>query len=275
MLKKNVVLLVALCAIIPFAQNTFAQGDLNLDMEQYYAPPENAAQNLNDAVDPLLDMFGFLAGSGLYNTADVHGILGFDAGIKVAAMRVGDNQLPFMPELPKDLQNGPLGEENIIGLPMLHVGVGVLPNLELMGRFFTYPMGDPNSAEGNVTLIGVGAKYGLLQSILLPKIAVVGAYHYLTVPDEFDFGSVNSVSGALVVSKGFPIVTLYGSAGVDYTTLQINLPDPLPDPDAYTKTNFRGNVGLRMTIFPLVFLNVDYNFGAVQGLSAGLGLSIR
>ena len=124
-------------------------------------------------------------------------------------------------------------------------------------------------------LIGLGAKYGILQNFALPKVAVVAAYHYLTLPDEFDFGSVNNISGALVVSKGFPFITVYGAVGVDYSTLAIDLPDPIEDPDPYSKTNFRGNVGLKLSPIPLVYINLDYNFGAVEGLTAGLGISIR
>jgi len=281
-MKKMSVLVVVVSVMFVFAQSLLAQGDIEFKLDNYYGPdPQNdqptAQQNLEDAVAPLLDMFGFLAGGGLYNTADVHGIMGFDVGVKLTAMRVGDDQLPFFPDLSTEYQYGPLSAENIIPLPMLHAGVGLFGNLEVMGRFFTYPMGSEGSAEGNVTLIGLGAKYGLLQNFALPKVAVVAAYHYLTMPDEFDFASVNSISGAVVVSKSFPIVSVYGGLGVDYTTLTVDFPDPLPDPDPnkFSKTNFRGNVGLRLTPIPFLFINVDYNFGAVEGLSAGAGISIR
>jgi len=284
-MKKMLVVLLAIFLCSVTAEFAYSQSDINFDMEQFWGPTkepisemtpqeiEKANNNLNDAVEPIIDLFGFMSGGGLYNTADMHGVLGFDAGVKLVAMRVGDDQLPFLDGLQQDLQEGPLQGESVVPIPMLHASVGVLPNLEVMGRFITYPMGEEE--DGNVTLIGLGAKYGLLQNFALPKVAIVGAYHYLTVPESFDFGSINSLSGALVVSKAFPIITLYAGAGVDYTTLELDLPDPIPDPDPFNKTNFRGNVGFKLSPIPFVYLNVDYNFGAVEGVSAGLGISMR
>ena len=43
----------------------------------------------------------------------------------------------------------------------------------------------------------------------------------------------------------------------------------------YSKQNFRGNIGLKFNPIPLFFINLDYNFGDVEGLSAGAGISIR
>lgn len=286
-MKKMLVVLIMLVLCSVSTEFVYSQTDIEFDMEKFWGPKtepisdmtpqeiEKANSNLNDAVDPIIDLFGFITGGGLYNTADMHGVLGFDAGIKLVAMRVGDDQLPFLDGLEQELQEGPLQGESVIPIPMLHASVGVLPRLELMGRFITYPMGDEESEDGNITLLGVGAKFGLLQTFGLPKVAVVGAYHYLSVPESFDFGSINAISGALVVSHSFAIASVYAGAGVDYTTLELDLPDPIPDPDPFNKTNFRGNVGLRFNPIPFMYLNIDYNFGAVEGLSAGLGISMR
>jgi len=275
MKKKTSILVLMLALSILFTQGLFA-GDFD-EFNEYYKestnPPKTASQNLADAVDPVLDMFGFLAGGGLYNTADVHGVAGFDVGIKLSAMQVNDDQLPFFPELSQDYQYGPLQGENVIPLPLLHAEVGLFGNFEAIGRVFTYPVGD----DGNVTLIGIGAKYGLLQNFALPKVAIVAAYHYLTVPKEYDFANVSSMSAAVVVSKGFPFISVYGGLGLDYTTLKLDFPEPIPDPDpnTFNKTNFRGNVGLKLSPIPFLYINLDYNFGAVEGLTAGAGVSIR
>jgi len=272
-MKKLSLSIMILFFIVSLDGQLFAQKDINFKVSEYYAgtSPE---ENLESAVDPLLDMFGFLSGGGLYNTADVHSIMGFDLGIKLTAMRVSDDQKPPFPELSYELQGGPLKGESVIPLPMLHAGIGLFGNLELLGRFFTYPMGS-GEAEGNVTLIGVGAKYGLLQNFALPKVALVAAYHYLIVPEQYDFGDINNISAALIVSKGFPFITLYGGAGIEHIKLKVDLPDPFDDPDPFSKTNFRGNVGFKLTPFPFLFINLDYNFGASQGVTAGAGISIR
>ena len=269
-----------------FTQLSLAQGKIKFDMEKFWAPIpdegvdamtpqeiETANQNLEDAVEPILDMFGFLSGGGLYNTAKMHGILGFDIGVKLTAMIVSDDQQPPIPIDDADLQNGPLGEENIIPIPMLHAGVGLFDNFEVIGRFFTFPMGE-GTAEGNITLIGIGAKYGLLQNLALPKIAIVASYHYLTVPESFDFGNINNTSAALIASYKIPLVTLYGGIGIDYTKLKIDF-DLLPEPLKFNKTNYRGNIGLKLSPIPIFYINLDYNFLDVQGFSAGAGINIR
>ncbi|MBN2012342.1 hypothetical protein JW960_23635 [candidate division KSB1 bacterium] len=281
MFKRFGIIMCAGFIVASFTPFLFAQSDIEIDLLKYWSPADNvtaAKKNMENAVNPLLDLFGFTAGGGLYNTADVHGVLGFDVGIKLTGMMVGDEQKPTLVGMPSGLQNGPLGNESVVPVPVLQASVGLVGNLEVIGRYFTFPIGKENSANGNVTLLGIGAKYGLIQVFGLPKVAVVGAYHRLTVPEDFHFEGVNNMSLALVASYSFPaLATIYGGAGIDYSSLTVKLPDPYPQLDAFTKQNFRGNVGMKFTPIPLVplFVNIDYNFGVVKGLSAGLGISVR
>jgi hypothetical protein len=253
--------------------------DLDLaNMIEPNPPSKEAAEaNLDDAVKPLLDLFGFYTGGGLYHTADIHGLGGFDVGVRVVTMMISKDQKPDLP-FPKNegAYGGVFRDMELMPLPLLQVGVGLPGNVEATGRFFTYPIGE-GEKEGNVTLIGLGVKYGLLQNMLLPRVAIVAAYHYLSVPQEFDFGSVSSLSAALVVSKGFPFIDIYGGIGVDNNKLEIDLtlPGLGPITKKYENSNFRGNVGLKIKPIPLVFINADYNFGGVQGFNVGLGLSFR
>ncbi|HEX9974477.1 MAG TPA: DUF6588 family protein [bacterium] len=258
----------------------------DLDIANLILPPntaspnatDQATQNLDEVIDPLLDLFGFYTGGGLYHSGKVHGLGGFDVGVRVITMMISEDQKPDLPFPSSNAVNGGVfrGME-LMPLPLLQVSLGLPGNLEATGRFFTYPLGE-DEKEGNITLIGLGVKYGLLQNMLLPRVAVVAAYHYLNVPEEFDFGSVNSISAALIVSKGFPFIDLYGGIGVDRNTLEVDLtlPPPLgPVSKKYEKSNFRGNLGFKLKPFPLLFIHVDYNFGSVQGFNAGLGLSFR
>lgn len=258
----------------------------DLDLTNMILPPDptspeatsQAKQNLDEVIDPLLDLFGFYTGGGLYHSGKVHGLGGFDVGVRVVTMMISEDQKPDLPFPSSNSVNGGVfkGME-LVPLPLLQVSVGLPGNLEATGRFFTYPLGE-DEKEGNVTLIGLGLKYGLLQSMLLPKVSIIAAYHYLNVPEEFDFGSVNNISAALVVSQGFPFIDIYGGISVDRNKLDVDLelPPPLgPIKDTYEKTNFRGNVGFKLKPFPLLFVHVDYNFGSVQGFNAGLGISFR
>ncbi len=291
MVKQSRILMYAVVGVVSLVGVALAQSDIEADMLKFWGPVppggveamspgeiKQANENLKTAVDPMLDMFGFVTGGGLYNTADVHGVLGFDVGVKMTAMMVGTNQKPQLNGLSANLKNGPLGDESVIPVPVLHVGLGLTGNLELIGRYFSFPMGKEGSADGNITLIGVGAKYGLLQTFGLPKIAVLAAYHRLSVPAEFQFDKVNNFSAAIVASYSLPaLATIYGGAGIDYSSFTIDFPDPFPDPDAFHKQNFRANVGVKINPIPLLplFVNVDYNFGAIKGISGGLGISLR
>jgi len=257
--------------------------DINLDLAEMILPPqneltkENAEANLKDAVAPLLDLFGFYTGGGLYHTGKVHGLGVLDVGVKLITMMISEDQKPDLPyPNSEEAYGGVFKDTELMPLPLLQVSVGLPGNLEATGRFFTYPIGEGED-EGNITLVGLGVKYGLLQNMLLPKVAVVAAYHYLNVPEEFDFGSVNSISAALVASKGFPFIDVYGGIGFDSNKLEIDLelPGLGPISKKYEKSNFRGNLGVKIKPIPLVFINADYNFGGVQGFNLGLGLSFR
>lgn len=260
----------------------------DFDLQEMVKPPDNspdpkaqAISNLDDAIMPLLDLFGFYTGGGLYHSANTHGLGGFDVGVRVVTMMVSQDQKPDLP-FPqytgfKPAQGGVFRDVELMPLPLLQVSLGLPGNLEAMGRFFTYPVGEGED-EGNITLIGLGVKYGLLQNMLLPRVAVVASYHYLNVPEAFDFGSANNISAALVVSKGFAIIDFYGGLGYDYTTLKVKfqLPEPIGDVNKeYNKSNFRGNLGFKIKPFPLLYIHADYNFGGVQGFNVGLGLSFR
>jgi len=286
MKTKQVSFLIVLLVLVCWTGASVSQ---DFDLEEMILPPDNvtdpqtakteAMANLDDAVAPLLDLFGFYTGGGLYHSANTHGLGGFDIGVRLVTMIVSKDQQPDLPfpryEGFKPAQGGIFRDVELMPLPVLQVNLGLVGNLEAMGRFFTYPVGEGED-EGNLTLIGLGVKYGLLQNMLLPRVAVVASYHYLNVPEEFDFGSANNISAALIVSKGFAIIDLYGGLGYDYTTLAIDLdlgPPIGPVKKEYNGSNFRGNVGFKLKPIPFLFIHADYNFGGVQGFNVGLGVN--
>jgi len=276
----KIMLVVLVLFVLTLVMSGFSQ---EMDLVKLVTPQDlqsdHAQQNLDEVIGPLLDLFGFYTGGGLYHTANIHGLGGFDVGVRVVTMMVKENQKPNLPwplyySAPA---NGVFSDMSLMPLPLLQASVGLPGNVEATGRFFTYPMGE-GEKKGNITLIGLGLKYGLLQNMLLPRVSVTAAYHYLTVPDEFDFGKVSSFSGALLASKDFAIIELYGGVGIDYNKLEVDL--VLPDPigkviKKYDRQNMRYNVGIKIKPFPLLFVHADYNFGGVQGFNAGLGVSLR
>ncbi len=278
-MRTKFVGLIIVALLISWNIGAFAQ-DLNL-ATMVDPGDDNEAHlytNLDNVVEPLLDLFGFYSGGGLYHTAGIHNFAGFDVGVRVVTMAIKDDQKPPLPFPEENPYNGGVFRDmTLMPLPLLQASVGLPGNVEAMGRFFTYPIGE-GEKEGNITLIGLGAKYGLLQNVALPRVSVVAAYHYLTVPDEFDFGNVSCISGAVVVSKSLlSIIDVYGGIGIDYSKFEVEFLDPNYGKikKDYTTQNMRYNVGLKIKPFPLLFIHADYNFGEAQGFNAGLGVSFR
>jgi len=280
MKSKSLIFLLISLVVFGFNALAFSQDmDIYKMAEKFeVASKQEGLSSVDDLIDPLLDLFGFYSGGGLYHTADIHGLLGFDVGIRLVTMMVKDDQkpdLPFPENMNYKYDGGVFRDMTLMPLPLLQASVGLPGNIEATGRFFTYPMGEAEK-EGNITLIGLGVKYGLLQNMLLPRVAIVAAYHYLTVPDEFDFGNVSCISGAVIVSKDFAIINLYGGIGIDYNKFKVDfeLPPPIGKvTKEYTKDNMRYNLGVKIKPFPLLFIHADYNFGNVQGFNVGLGVN--
>ncbi len=242
--------------------------------------PEQVANGTPERqIGAILDFFGAIVGNGLYHTADLHSVGGIDVGLRGVVANVPDE----FEGLPVFI------DENRIGLAFLHGSVGLPGPFELLGRFFYFPIGadvDANlsppraqDSRGGVTLIGGGLKYGLLQMPGVPKVTVLGAYHALITPDEFDFGTVGTFSIEGIISHSLPILTVYVGAGVDITNLKVNddLPLPLPDIEGkrFTETQFQYTGGVKVQVLPLIFANASANFGEFNSFDVGLGLTLR
>lgn len=236
---------------------------------------DNAAndQQIEDEVEGILKYFGSLVGGGMFHTADLHDIGGLDFGLSGTLSTVPDKfeGLPVF------------SEENLVGLAFFNASFGLPGNFELIGRFFYLPVGSSTDQDaipvrsldsrGGVTLIGGGLKYGLLQMPGVPKIMVMGMYHTLMVPDEFDFGNVTTISFKGVISHSLPFITLFVGAGIDITRLELN--DAFLDGDSFTETLPHATVGAKIQVLPLVHVNAAYNFSEFASFAFGAGLSIR
>jgi len=160
---------------------------------------------------------------------------------------------------------------------------------ELIGRFFYFPFGSDgdlnvsppraSDSRGGLTLIGGGLKYGLLQLPGLPKITILGAYHALLTPEEFDFGTVSTFSFKGVISHSVPLLTVYVGAGIDITTLKVNdsLPIAIPEIEGqrFTENDLQYTIGAKARVLPFVFANGSANFGDFNSFNLGLGISLR
>ncbi|MFQ6115372.1 MAG: DUF6588 family protein [bacterium] len=255
------ILTIGLCLHVPVAHSQYFKFE-NLD-----------DQAIEQEVDAILKFFGSLVGGGLYHTADLHSVGGIDVGLR-----------GIVANIPEDVKSlSAFSEEDLVGLAFLHGSFGLPGNFELFGRFFYFPIGSdadlnaspPRAADsrGGVTLIGGGLKYGVLQLPGLPKVMVMGTYHAVLVPDEFDFGTVSTVSFNGVASYSVPIFTLYAGGGIDISSLRLN--DEFLNGDRITESEPHLTLGAQIKPFPLVHANASYNVSEFNSFDLGIGISFR
>lgn len=267
-MKSKLILSFAFLVIFTFSGTVLAQKyDVFGDLLSI------AEQEVDKEAKPLLKAFGTVTGGGMFTTADLHSVGGFELGVHtVGAIIPEKDQLRVFDGI------------NLIGVPLIHASVGLPANLELSARVFSYKTGE--TVEGNVTVIGGGLKYGLLQLPALPKVSLLAAYHALIPPDDFQFGTVSTYTLKALVSHNFLIFTLYGGAGIDVTNLEIDVPAadipagvqslyPNGFNKLYENSSFQGAIGLLIIPIPFFRFNAAFNFGAYSGFDIGLVFSFR
>lgn len=230
--------------------------------------------NLDKQVEVLLQLYSSLAGSGFINTASLHKVGGVDVRATFVGTPVPDEFKDIIPTVPNPLDS----TVNFVPFAFLHGNLGLPANLEAYARFFTLPTGgDPG---GNVTLLGGGLKYGILHGNLgAPDITIMAGYQTVLVPDEFDFGTVSTLSVKAYISKKFAVLTLYGGGGYDRTTLKLKL-EKIPLPPGLFKEKYdvsypQGTVGFTLSLIPLLNINGDLNLGELTSFTIGASLSVR
>ncbi|MCG8603749.1 hypothetical protein MJD09_01965 [bacterium] len=230
-------------------------------------------------VEGILKFFDSLVGGGMFHTADLHSVGGFDLGMTGVVASV-----------PDDLEGLPtFSEENLLGLAFLQGSLGLPGNFELLGRFFYLPIGSdtdlnaspPRAADsrGGVRIIGGGLKYGLIQMPGLPKVMVMGAFHTVSVPSDFDFGTVNTLSFKAVASHSIPLLSFYVGAGVDITTLKLSSDFDGDlfglEGDRFTESLPHVTLGVKVKPLPLLHVTAAYNVSDFASLALGVGVSLR
>jgi hypothetical protein len=95
---RNLIVL-AVCLSV-FSLSSSAQEDLGNQLSKV------ASQNAVNYLAPLLSAWGADLNSGLYHSADLHDILGFDAGVKIGAVMVKDEDRVFDLVLPDQIKFG-------------------------------------------------------------------------------------------------------------------------------------------------------------------------
>ncbi len=193
---------------------------------------------------------------------------------------------------------------NVVPVPMLQLGVGLVKNTDLKLRY----MPEFEREGYRISMYGVGVMHDMKQHFFgirnLPiDISLLVAFTRLST--DFDIGADGSLDGSnqmvstrlnswtfqALASKKLAIITFYGGVGYNAVTSRyrmigtyiindafggtgatITLEDPIDM--RFNPGGFRSTIGMRFNLGP-VFLNGDYTLQEFNVLTLGFGVTIR
>ncbi len=180
-----------------------------------------------------------------------------------------------------------LGKIPLAPLPVPQIGLGSIFGTDIFIRYLPkIKIGD----YGSVQLLGYGIRHDISQYIPFCPVdlALQLGWQNFSVSDSAGNKVLKESAFAanVEVSKTFAIVTLYGGLQVESSSMDVNYnlvpaastvdPNPQPIPISFSikgKNNFRALLGVTLGLGPLT-INGDYNIGAVNSVSAGIGVTI-
>lgn len=240
-------------------------------------------------LEPYAFALGDGLNNGWYSTAETHSLFGFDLTLGVSAIKIPDGSKTFdinalgltrmevksgpslAPTVAGNDAPGPLitvsdaqGNEivefnspqgtgkDIIPVPMLQVGFGLLPHTDVIGRYVPRMNYDNNGDDMEIGFWGVGAKHNFMDWIpglkVLPfDASLFGSYSEVDGQSELSFTTQNYSSNpnitvipfntvdqflklrtktskfGLVVSKKFAILTVFGAIGQSTSKSNVGL----------------------------------------------------
>lgn len=230
----------------------------------------NGRRTFTANVPSTLQAFGYPA---RITTATAFG----DSGATLASSVKDPNGNPY-PEI--KLPQGINLSTTFIMLP--HLTIGSFLGTEVMIRAIPPYTIDP--AIGKLQFYGFGVKHSPSQLVDIPvDVAVMVVYQKFYIGDVLDVTNYNANVHA---SMKFIFVTMYlgiGYEGYDihasytYTPSGAGLPGSLSQPEKFfldfTGRNLRLTAGVNVELIPFVDLNIDYSYGTLNNLSAGIGIS--
>lgn len=192
---------------------------------------------------------------------------------------------------------------NLVPMAAVQLGVGLPAGLQLQFRYLP-SVEIPLLTGSQVEAFGLGLQYDLLKHIpgakALPFSVGLAAYY-----SEFSFFqslsqdannqrlelSAQNYGAKLLVSKQLLFINFYGGLGLRQVASEVGILgryeyiDPLNplQPEGFIEDPVRyqsdeqeaalvGHLGLRFDFLRLVFAQVDYQWGPLNGLNMGLGL---
>ena len=195
---------------------------------------------------------------------------------------------------------GPAGIDvkNSIGglpLPIANLGIGLPKSIDLKVRFL------PTTKIGsgtNVSLFGLGILHDIKQYIpgikMVPfDLSVFAGYTKFKTdvafdparPDQIGKSEFSSTTIQALIGKKFSVVTLYGSAGYNFSSgsfkatgsypdsnTGLTLVDPISLTSSVSGPRVTGGLRLKFAVFTL---HADYTLQTYKTLTVGFGIAVR
>ena len=119
---------------------------------------------------------------------------------------------------------------------------------------------------------GADARWAFAEGgTLSPAMALRATYSRVnsSILDRLDVAE-----GQLVVSKGFPVVSVYGAVGYRRVRGRATFGDPVPLPHSSTSTGVTGTVGAKLGVLPFFHIVGEVRRGARTCVFVGAGVGL-
>ena len=250
---------------------------------------ELAEENAVGYMQPFATALGTAINSGLYHTAKIHRIPGFDFGLRAMVVSIPTEGLTYTSTLGSESSSvfgdkvsattglpGGLDISNVF-FAVPQVTIGLFMGTEINIRYL--PEIEISNDIGTIDLTGFGISHSLDQYMpvplpLLPQLSV----GYMR--QEFNVGDILSSTHTafnIRLSKSVPLLTVYLGAQIESTDMDLTYTVAGTTTEVNVSlegdNSFRYTGGLRVTVFPLIGINVDYSAGEYNVVNVGLTFS--
>ena len=248
--------------------------------------------NVVNYMQPFATALGTAVNTGLYHTAKIHGLPGFDIGIRAIFIPIPDEAETYFAKLtdkdsvevntvfgPEESLSGFPAGLNISGIPfgVLHFSFGLPMGTELNLRYL--PSFETNDDIPKIELLGFGVSHSLNQYFplpipLLPQLSVGFMYQTFKVGDLIE--STHQAFN-IRLSKSVPLLTVHVGAQFESSDMDITFKagglgeDITVNLDGENDIRYTG--GFRLTLFPFIGINADYSVVEYSAINVGLNFS--
>lgn len=252
--------------------------------------------NVENYMQPFATAFGTAINTGLYHTAKIHGLPGFDFGIKAMFIPIPNSALTYRADNFLTPAAGDsvyastvFGPDDPLSIYPPGIDIGFVPFLVFhfsvglpMGTEFNFrylPSFETNDNFPKSELLGFGLSHSLDQYFplpipLLPQLSAGFMYQTFKVEDLIE---TTHTAFSLRLSKSVPMLTVYVGTQFESSKMDITFIDFLSGTEKFLEfegeNNIRYTGGFRFTIFPLLGINGEYSIGEYSAINVGLNFS--